>query len=420
MMERCNHPFARAILIMSWTLSGMLLACFGLSLILVTLSSRLMRGTPLASETYSPTARFFLIALRVFIGWHCFIEGMEKLSTPTWTSETYLRESMGPLSPAFRSVAGDRLIDKLTLGDNESFPAELEREWREYFDAFVAYHNLSDEQLQRAQGIFDQRKSDTLTYLKSATEEVIKIAAYEPKLPLEMTMAQRLEEHERLLERVRAAEAKFPTDDMSAHADWKSAKADLAKWRAELKRSVDAQTHKLKRVDEATKLRVKKRLEELKPLLKDAEAAKDAKEIERLKKDITAENAKLWSALGDVLTSDQLAKPPLPESKAPMASWRQLEWSDFLVKWGLVVLGGCLMLGLFSRCASVTTALLVLSFYLAMPPLPGWPESPRLEGHYLLINKTLIEIIALFALTFIPTGRWAGVDGLLGALFCRK
>ena len=64
-------------------------------------------------------------------------------------------------------------------------------------------------------------------------------------------------------------------------------------------------------------------------------------------------------------------------------------------------------------------ALLILSFYAAMPPLPGWPEGPRQEGHYLLINKTLIEAIALLALTFIPTGRWAGLDGLLG-LCCKS
>jgi uncharacterized membrane protein YphA (DoxX/SURF4 family) len=90
------------------------------------------------------------------------------------------------------------------------------------------------------------------------------------------------------------------------------------------------------------------------------------------------------------------------------------------VKWGLVALGGCLLLGFLSRASSLLLALLVLSFYLAMPPLPGWPESPRLEGHYLLINKTLIEVIALGALAFIPTGRWAGLDGLLCCFFCGK
>jgi uncharacterized membrane protein YphA (DoxX/SURF4 family) len=90
-----------------------------------------------------------------------------------------------------------------------------------------------------------------------------------------------------------------------------------------------------------------------------------------------------------------------------------LEFADFGVKWSLVVLGACLLLGLLSRLTSLATALLILSFYLAMPPLPGWPEGPRLEGHYLIVNKTLIEVIALLALTFIPTGRWAGLDGLL-------
>jgi uncharacterized membrane protein YphA (DoxX/SURF4 family) len=94
-----------------------------------------------------------------------------------------------------------------------------------------------------------------------------------------------------------------------------------------------------------------------------------------------------------------------------------LEWSDFFVKWGLVVIGAALMIGLFSRPASAAGALLIFSFFLAIPPLPGWPESPRLEGHYLFINKTLIEVLALGALAFLPTGRWAGVDALICAIW---
>lgn len=401
---------------MSWTFSGILLAAVGLTLILTTLSLRLLRGiTP--GDSYSGSARFFLIALRVAIGWHCFIEGMEKLSTPNWSSETYLRESMGPLAPGFRSIAGDRLIDRLTLGPNETFPVELEREWREYFNAFAAYHKLDDDQMKRAEIIFDQRKSDTLTYLKSKTETVIKIAPFPPELPLEMNMQERLDEHERLLERVRAAEANFPTEDKDVHAEWKSAKADLAKWRGELKKSIDVHTNKLKKLDNAAKVKVQKRLEELTALSKDTREKKEAKKLDE---EIELERAKLWAPLGDVLSGDQLSQPPMPAPKAPVGTWRMLEWSDFSVKWGLVVLGAALMLGLFSRLASFSTALLVLSFYLAMPPLPGWPESPRLEGHYLLVNKSLIEVIALFALTFIPTGRWAGIDGLLCALFCKQ
>src|SRR5438105_3221808 len=109
---------------MSPLFSGFVLALFGLSLILITLSIRFLR-TSAPGETYSPYAQFFLVCLRLAIGWHCFVEGMEKITTPTWSSETYLREAVGPLSAPYRWAAGDRLVDRATLGADDSFPAEL-------------------------------------------------------------------------------------------------------------------------------------------------------------------------------------------------------------------------------------------------------------------------------------------------------
>jgi thiosulfate dehydrogenase [quinone] large subunit len=350
---------------MSLIFSSVLLAAFGLSLILITLSLRLLRGANPAGDSYPPGARFFLICLRLAIGWHCFVEGMEKFNAASWSSEAYLRESTGPLSGLYRPIAGDRLIEKLTLGADDAFPDQFDREWRGYLAAFSAYYDLTDEQVQRAQVVLDQRKADLKTEF-AKPEEVVKISPFPPPVTAQMTMKQRLEYHERLLEKVNDAEARFPTEDKEVHAAWKRAKADLAKWRGDLKPSLDAETVKLKK--------------------------------------------KLY----ETLTSEQRERPLMPDpARLPIGSWRLLEWSDAAVMWSLLVLGACLMLGIFSRASSLATALLVLSFYLAMPPLPGWPEGPRLEGHYLLINKTLIEVIALLALTFIPTGRWAGLDGLL-------
>ena len=399
---------------MTLTFSGILLALFGLSLILITLSLRLLRG-PGSDNSLTSPARFFLIALRLAIGWHCFVEGMEKLNTPNWSSEAYLRESMGPLAESFRGIAGDRIVAKATLGPDNAFPAELEREWKDYFNAFTAYYDLSNEQVERAKGIFDQRKKDTVTVLLSKTELVTKASPYPPELKIDMTMKQRLEEHERLVGLVRAAEAKFPTTDKDVLAEWKNAKADLAKWRSGLKKSIDAETAKFKRFDDAETSKLKKLIDTEVLKMKDTS---DSKEAAKLKKGIDELMTRLSPALEDVLTSEQRQKGPMPEPKAmPVTSWRLLEVSDFFVKWGLIVLGVCLMLGIFSRCSSFLTAILLLSFYLAMPPLPGWPESPRLEGHYALINKTLIEVLALLALACIPTGRWAGLDGLLQFLW---
>ena len=359
---------------MTLPFAAMLLALFGLSVILITLALWLLRGTSSAHDKIPTLGRFFLIALRLAIGWHCFVEGMEKITTPNWSSEVYLRESMGPLSNTFRSVAGDRLIAKLTLEPDGAFPAELERDRQRYVDAFTAYYALTEPQVEQVRTVIANSKDNTRTAFGIPTT-VVKITPYPPEVKADMTMKQRLEEHDRLLDKVRALDAKFPTTDKNVHADWKTAKADLAKWRGDLKKTVDAETAKLKKA---------------------------------LKDDVK-------------LTSEQRQQDPMPEPRGvPMASWRLLEISDAIVKWSLVVLGACLMLGLLSRLSSLATALLILSFYLAMPPLPGWPESPRLEGHYVLINKTLIEVVALLALTFIPTGRWAGLDGLLCLCCCGR
>src|SRR5262249_31664009 len=98
-------------------------------------------------------------------------------------------------------------------------------------------------------------------------------------------------------------------------------------------------------------------------------------------------------------------------------SWRnQLDVADFVVKWGLIVAGVLLIAGCFTRVAAIFGAVLLLMFFLAMPPMPYLPESPKAEGHYLYVNKNIIEMLALLALAGLPTGRWAGIDGLFSAM----
>src|SRR5205085_11866432 len=75
--------------------------------------------------------------------------------------------------------------------------------------------------------------------------------------------------------------------------------------------------------------------------------------------------------------------------------------------------GLCLLLGLLTRPSAVLGALFLLMLYLAMPPFPWLPENTHVEGHYLFINKNLIEMLALLVLATVPSGRWFGLDGLL-------
>jgi thiosulfate dehydrogenase (quinone) large subunit len=83
---------------------------------------------------------------------------------------------------------------------------------------------------------------------------------------------------------------------------------------------------------------------------------------------------------------------------------------DFLNTWGLIAIGIGLILGLFTRAAAISGALLLFIYYLNNPPLIGLDYSVPMEGSYLIVSKTLIEAAALVVLAVFPTGSVAGLD----------
>lgn len=83
---------------------------------------------------------------------------------------------------------------------------------------------------------------------------------------------------------------------------------------------------------------------------------------------------------------------------------------DFLNTWGLILIGIGLILGLFGRVAAMAGCFLLFLYYLNTPPLSGLYYSVPQEGNNLIVNKTLIEAIALFVLAVFPTSHQVGLD----------
>ena len=92
-----------------------------------------------------------------------------------------------------------------------------------------------------------------------------------------------------------------------------------------------------------------------------------------------------------------------------------LQVVDTLNIWGLILVGLGLMLGLLSRYAAIGGIVLLAFYYTANPPFIS-ATGAYLEGHYVWIDKNLIELIALIVLFLIPTGQFVGLDGLLKAI----
>lgn len=75
---------------------------------------------------------------------------------------------------------------------------------------------------------------------------------------------------------------------------------------------------------------------------------------------------------------------------------------NFLNIWGLILIGTALFLGIFIRFSSIMGIVLLMLYYFAYPPfnVPLFIANP--DGHYWIINRNLIEAIALFIVYFNP------------------
>jgi thiosulfate dehydrogenase [quinone] large subunit len=86
---------------------------------------------------------------------------------------------------------------------------------------------------------------------------------------------------------------------------------------------------------------------------------------------------------------------------------------DYLNAWGLLLIGLGLMFGLLTRTATAAGIVLLFLYYVAAPPFVGYSYGMPTEGSYLVVNKVLIEMVALAVLLAFPTGRVFGLDRLV-------
>lgn len=94
--------------------------------------------------------------------------------------------------------------------------------------------------------------------------------------------------------------------------------------------------------------------------------------------------------------------------------------ADLITMWGLTIVGALLIVGLFTRLASLAGIGFLLMFYFANPPFVGYFYSIPTEGSYLIVNKNLVELCALLVILVTRSGLYAGLDRLVHAMFARR
>jgi uncharacterized membrane protein YphA (DoxX/SURF4 family) len=106
-----------------------------------------------------------------------------------------------------------------------------------------------------------------------------------------------------------------------------------------------------------------------------------------------------WSSAGYLQTANWLFAGSF---RGIASSPDLLKMVDFLNAWGLTAIGLALLLGCFIRGASISGIVLIALYYLAHPSLIAADFRLPVEGHYLFVNKNLIELLALLLMAVLP------------------
>lgn len=409
----------------------------------------------------SGLAIILIVAVRLCIGWQFVYEGLWKLdsqkTTKPWTAAGYLKNARGPFRQHYRDMTGDP--DDLSWLDYK----QVAQRWDDWYNRFQRHHpDLTKDQKNRLNQLLNgapQYRAE-LNQLPDKVKfggSIAKVARFDPKQkrlivngsshpkPAERHLLPA--ERDAMLKMARIKTGADLTPEEQAQNKIVDAYHEAVRtvYKRSARLGIKEQALALLKGDpeRATQIYAEQKgtidykrmgnIDLYKVLLakyeKNLAAAKTDFQYDHLKKQwgeiqgmradlvgpIKALDSELKDEARELLTPEQLARGPVP---APIVGMARI---DLLTMWALLVIGILLMAGFFSRVAAVAGAGLLFSFYLAMPPWPSVPGFQELPGpeHSFIIDKNLIEVVALLAIAAMPTGSWFGIDAIFYRLFGR-
>jgi uncharacterized membrane protein YphA (DoxX/SURF4 family) len=369
---------------------------------------------------------FFLLALRLAIGWHFLFEGLYKVNShligPSetnrpFTSEPYFRNAPGPIGAFMRKQFGD--------------PAEVIADRVKIASPLPDFKNRPvDEQAAAcpasvARQLDDMQERAQEAVRAEAAKELAKADADEAKAKTDAEKAKVKETADQA-----RAEARKRNESSAAIAKERitAAKAAYARW----VQGAEGRPTTMKRITAEVLLTAPQRLEHLEGLRREVKSAEDRvaadlgngagieqKHAAELRADLIAAESDLAkdadsfvAELKKELNGDQAVPEDVKQSRGQLM--------DKVTMWFLVVVGACLMAGLFTRLICVLAAGFLVVTYLAYPPFPWYPLPPNTEGNPVFVNKNVIEFFALLVVAAFPTGRWMGLDALIARMMGRR
>ncbi len=372
-----------------------------------------------------------LVALRLAIGWHFYKEGVSHHTDPHWSSEGFLKQARGPLGPLYHSLVPDfHGWDRLMLAPlDESKTDEAAKPGE---DGAAGETGEKGETPASEKPAADKDAADKTATDKTAADKT----AGDNPVAADKTASDKSASPKAPPKKAARDAGPSPSDPWlkQVRQDWQAdadAAAEFYKFDAAQKEKaaklLDADSARMREVTDdfesdivlyrrlvarADRLATVPGVDQI-PFEKARAAAVQKNPLGET--GISGQASPLssappvWLAAAqdvDKLFHDQLVAVATPEQRQlglPASANSKLHKLDTALAWTLMIVGGLLIVGLFTRLAALVGALFLLSIICAQPP---WLADSLQTFTY---NQT-VEMLALLVLGAIGAGRWGGLD----------
>jgi uncharacterized membrane protein YphA (DoxX/SURF4 family) len=340
-----------------------------------------------------------LVLLRLAIGWHFFTAGTEKVAFDRTTggyrvafsAEGFLNQAKGPFAERFQAFVPDV------------------HHWRQLLAVPKQNKPESVDEVAKAAQWADDYKRQRETAAKEKQPIPIE---FPPSASYTPWAKQIVEDWNAVLTKVTAIDDLSQEQKQQAIETFQNRKQQLADFLADEEDAIAEYQHQLWRLGEWKATREAKDLpfQEQRIATKGSQTAVQpnawVSEVREIEQSYLADLKSVLSTkqLADSATTNDLNRAITDESQVRLA---RVNTAVTILTLGV---GICLLLGFFTRIASLAGALFVAAVIATQPPWVPGAEST--------VNQ-MVELAGLLVLAGTGAGRWFGLDYLTYALFAR-
>jgi uncharacterized membrane protein YphA (DoxX/SURF4 family) len=353
-----------------------------------------------------------LVVLRMAVGCHFFAEGTSKLESGDFTAAPFLRSAHGPLAFFFHGLLDDpngrwRFCVAPPTPSETNEPAagkiRLDPEitfalWDDFIDRAAAHYQFGSRKLLQEIAARGTKWEEQLERARASNDSAVDMAKLQQLKEQDAAKLRQIQHQLQRADEILAAHQQQLNDWLEAN------RAEVIAWC-----NTNDRVNGFDRDGRSRKL-VATQVDSLRQQVVSI-SAKRQTQFNQWTEQVESIWNSLESEINSLAVDEQQGRSPVRLHRPFDQTWSRQNTIDWLVPRFDAVVGGLLLLGLFTRLAAAMAALFLTSIILSQPPWIAGAAPAQL---------VFVEWAALIVIAITGASQFGGLDYFLHRLFRKK